>query len=89
MLLNTGSQPDVFNWSVEGVVRGNQLLRAAHARSTGVLFRDVGETFNDIAILPGLDFNLTDNIIIRPEGLAHLTADAIDWGIGLGLVFTL
>ena len=39
-------------------------------RSNGRLFKDDSETFNDIAVWPGLDFNLTDNIIIRPQGLA-------------------
>jgi hypothetical protein len=88
MLLNTGSQPQVFNWSIEGVVRGNQHF-SLRTEINGRLFRDVGETFNDIAVLPGIDFNLTENIIIRTEGLAHLTTDAINWGIGLGLVFTM
>jgi hypothetical protein len=87
-LLNTGSQPQVFNWSVQGVVRGTQLF-SFRTEITGRLFNDVGETFNDVAILPGLDFNLTDNIIIRPEGLSHLSSDAVNWGIGVGFVFTM
>jgi len=87
-LLNTGSQPQVFNWSVEGVVRGTSLF-SFRTEITGRLFNDVGTTFNDVAILPGLDFNLTDNFIIRPEGLSHLSSDAINWGIGIGFVFTM
>ena len=86
-LLNTGSQPQVFNWSVEGVVRGTQLF-SFRTEINGRLFND-GGTFNDVAILPGLDFNLTDNFIIRPEGLSHLSSDAINWGIGIGFVFTM
>jgi hypothetical protein len=87
-LLNTGSQPQVFNWSVEAVVRGTALF-SFRTEFNGRLFNDVGETFNDVAVLPGLDFNLTDNIIIRPEGLSHLSSDAINWGIGVGFVFTM
>jgi hypothetical protein len=86
-LLNTGSQPDVFNWSVEGVVRGNELF-ALRCEFNGRLFR-AGQEFNDIAVWPGIDLNLIDHIIIRPQGMAHLTDDAIDWGVGIGLVFTL
>jgi hypothetical protein len=87
-LLNTNSQPDVFNWSVEGIVRGTDLF-ALRVEVNGRLFNEFGGTFNDIAVYPGIDFNLTDNFIIRPEGLAHLTNDAIDWGLGIGFVFTI
>ena len=87
-LLNTGSQPQVFNWSLQGVVRGNEHF-SLRTEIVGRLFNNVGSTFNDIAVYPGLDFNLTDNFIIRPEGLAHLSTDAINWGIGIGFVFTM
>lgn len=87
-LLNTGDQPQVFNWSIQGVVRGNHFY-ALRTEINGRLFNDVGSTFNDVAVYPGLDINLFDNFIIRPEGLAHLSTDAINWGIGLGLVFTM
>jgi len=99
-LLNTGSQPDVFNWSVQFIARANQLL-ALRTEVNGRLFRGSApgerngmvvsntETINDIAIWPGLDFNLTDYFIIRPEGLVHATDDAINWGIGIGLAFTM
>jgi len=87
-LLNTGSQPDVFNWSVEALARGNAMF-GLRCEVNGRLFRDFGSTFNDVSIWPGLDLNLTDNIIIRPQGLAHLSNNAVDWGLGLGLVFTM
>jgi hypothetical protein len=87
-LLNTGSQPQVFNWSLQNVLRGDQHF-AIRTEITGRLFNDLGTTFNDIAVFPGLDINFFDNVIIRPEGLAHLTTDAINWGIGIGLVFTM
>jgi len=86
-LLNTGSQPDVFNWSLEAVARANSML-AFRTEVNGRLFRDDG-TVNDISIWPGLDFNLTDYFVIRPEGLVHATDDAINWGIGIGFALTL
>jgi hypothetical protein len=86
-LLNVDGPADVFNWSVETILRGNQMF-ALRCEVNGRVFRD-GETFNDISVWPGIDFNLTDNIIIRPQGLAHCTSDAINWGIGVGLVFTM
>lgn len=87
-LLNVDDPPDVFNWSVEGIVRGNSLF-SLRCEVNGRLFKTGGETFNDVAVWPGLDFNLTENLIIRPQALAHLTTDAIDWGLGLGLAFTM
>jgi hypothetical protein len=86
-LLNTGSQPDVFNWSVEGVARANSLL-ALRTEVNGRLFNENG-TINDISIWPGLDFDLTDYLVIRPEGLVHATDDAINWGIGIGFAVTM
>ncbi len=87
-LLNTGDQSDVFNWSFAAILRGNAMF-ALRCEVNGRLFRDFGETYNDIAVWPGLDFNLTDYFVIRPQGLAHLTDDAINWGLGIGFVFTM
>lgn len=87
-LLNTDTPPDVFNWSVEGIVRATSLF-ALRVEFDGRLFKSGGETFNDVSVWPGFDFNLTENFIIRPQGLAHLTTDAIDWGLGIGLAFTM
>jgi outer membrane protein OmpA-like peptidoglycan-associated protein len=87
-LLNTNEQPDVFNWSVSGIVRGSPLF-ALRIEFNGRLLRDFGDTFNDISIYPGIDFNLTENIIIRPQGIAGITDEAVDWGLGLGIVFAM
>jgi hypothetical protein len=87
-LFNTDSPPDVFNWSLEGIIRPSHLF-ALRCEVNGRLFKDGGETFNDVAVWPGFDFNLTEYLIIRPQGLAHLSTDAINWGIGLGIAFTM
>jgi hypothetical protein len=87
-LLNVDGPSDVFNWSLEGIVRATQRL-ALRCEVNGRLFKTGGETFDDVAVWPGFDFNLTDYFVIRPQGLAHLTTDAVDWGLGLGLAITL
>jgi len=86
-LFNTGSQPQVFNWSVSFLARANRLL-ALRTEVNGRLFNQYG-TNNDIAIWPGFDYNLTDYFLIRPQGLVHATDDAVNWGIGLGLAVTM
>jgi hypothetical protein len=86
-LLNTGNQPDVFNWSAEAIARANAVL-ALRCEVNGRVFRDAGN-FDDVSVWPGFDFNLTDYLVIRPQGLAHITSDAINWGIGVGIAVTL
>jgi hypothetical protein len=87
-LLNTGTQSDVFNWDVDAIVRVTAPF-ALRCEVNGRQFRDFGENYTDISIWPGMDFNLTDYFIIRPQGVAHLTNDALDWGLGIAFVFTL
>ena len=87
-LLNTGGQPDVFNWSLEAILRGNALF-ALRCEVNGRQFRTFGENYTDIAVWPGLDLNLTDYFVIRPQAVAHVTNDAINWGLGIGFVFTM
>jgi hypothetical protein len=87
-LLNVDGPPDVFNWSVEGIVRGNALV-AFRCEVNGRQFRDFGDNFTDVSVWPGLDFNVTDYLIIRPQAQAHLTNDAINWGVGIGIAVTL
>jgi len=86
-LLNVDDPPDVFNWSLQGIVRGNQLV-AFRCEVNGRQFHDNGD-ITDIAIWPGIDFNLTDYFVIRPQAQAHLTTDAINWGLGLGIALTM
>ena len=86
--LNTGNTADVFNWDLEGIVRGNAMF-ALRCEVNGRQFREFGENFTDIGVWPGIDVNLTDYLIIRPEAEAHLTNDALNWGLGIALVFTM
>jgi hypothetical protein len=84
----SGSVPDVFNYSVEAIVRASDRY-ALRAEFSGRRFKDFGETFDDIVVQPGIDFNLTDSFAIRPNGLIGVTQEAVDWGVGLGLVLLL
>jgi len=84
----TGTVPDVFNWSTYALARVNEQY-GLRVEVSGRLFKYRGEVFNDISILPGFDFKLTENITVRPQGLAHLTDDAYAWGIGVAFVLTL
>jgi hypothetical protein len=84
----TGSVPDVFNYSVEAIVRGSERY-ALRAEFSGRRFKDFGDTFDDIVVQPGIDFRLTDSFLIRPNGLIGVTPEAVDWGVGLGLALLL
>jgi hypothetical protein len=76
--------PEVFNWSVQAVVRATELF-SFRTELSGRLFDQFGTTWNDIVMMPGIDFNLSENFVIRPEGLANITGTAQDWGVGLGI----
>lgn len=76
--------PEVFNWSAQAIVRGTDMF-SFRAELSGRLFDQFGTRWNDIVMLPGIDFNLSENFTIRPEGMANITGTAQDWGIGLGI----
>jgi len=82
----TGDVPDIFNYSVEAIVRGSDQY-ALRAELSGRLFEDGGTRYNDAVVMPGIDFNLTPDFTIRPEGLANVTEEALDWGIGIGVAY--
>ena len=83
----TGSVDDAFNYSAEALVRGNEHY-ALRTEIAGRYFRALGQQFNDIVVMPGFDLYLSDNFTIRPTGLAGLTDEALDWGIGVGIALT-
>src|SRR5262249_42677514 len=81
-----GGAVDVFNWGVEVFVRPGPswVIRTELA---GRVFNEAGKTFDDLTVLPGIDYNLTDYLTIRPTGLAHGTESAMEWGIGCGMAY--
>jgi outer membrane protein OmpA-like peptidoglycan-associated protein len=85
--LYTGSASDVFNYGAEVILRANDMF-ALRAEIAERVFNTHGSRFNDLTVLPGLDINLSRNVVIRPEGLANGTNTALDWGVGLGIAMS-
>lgn len=84
----TGDEvPEVFNYSVQAILRGNEYF-SFRAEFSGRVFDQFGTRWHDAVVLPGIDFALSETITIRPEGLANITGTAQDWGIGLGIAAT-
>jgi len=82
-----GSAPDVFNYGVEVLVRPGPSW-AIRTELSGRVFNQGGKRFDDLQILPGIDYNLTEHLTVRPTGMAGGTTSAMDWGIGCGLAGT-
>lgn len=83
----SGDVPDVLNYGAEVIVRGSSAY-AIRTEIAGRVFDQGGTRFNDLTILPGIDVNISENLTIRPTGLANATDTALDWGIGLGVAAT-
>jgi len=86
--ISEGDVADVFNYSAFAIARATNLL-ALRVELNGRFFKDFGQDFNDVSIWPGIDLNVTERITIRPQGLAGLTSDAWEWGIGAAVVVDL
>jgi len=90
----TGGVDDVLNYSVSAIVRPNSMY-AIRLELSGRWFETDDPTlpfdteFHDVVFYPGIDFNLADWFTIRPTGLANVTDEALDWGVGLGLAVEL
>lgn len=82
-----GDVPDVLNYGAEVIVRGTASF-ALRTEIAGRVFDQNGTRFNDLTILPGIDFQVSDNLVIRPTGLANGTDTALDWGLGLGMALS-
>lgn len=82
-----GVARDVFNWGVEVLVRPSEVW-VLRTELAGRVFNASGTKYDDLMVMPGIDFNLANNLTIRPEGMAGGTNTALDWGIGLGIAAT-
>ena len=83
----SGSPVDVFHYGAEGIIRASENWNF-RTELRGRVFTEAGHTFDALELLPGIDYNLSENLVVRPEGMAGLTNSAIDWGVGAGLAFT-
>lgn len=79
---------NTFHYGAQAIVRGGETW-ALRTEIAGRVFRQGGTQFNDLTVLPGIDYRLSDNITLRPTGVAGGTSSAFDWGIGLGIAATL
>jgi len=59
-----------------------------HCELSGRLFNANGKRYDDLVAMPGIDYNVSPNLTLRPTGLAGITGRAIDWGVGIGLAYT-
>jgi hypothetical protein len=84
----TGNYDDIFNYSVQAFARPGRTY-AIRAELVGRWFKVGNTRYHDVVVLPGIEFNLSDRFTIRPTGLANVTDEAMDWGLGLGLAFLL
>lgn len=82
--MSEGSTEDVLNYSVSTVARATAMF-ALRVEITGRFFRDFGENYHDVSLWPGLDVNLGEHVIIRPQTMVHLNDDAWEWGAGIGM----
>jgi hypothetical protein len=80
----SGDVSDVLNYGAEVILRGSETY-AVRAEIVGRVFDESGTRFNDLTILPGIDIKWTENVTVRPTGLANGTDTALDWGIGCGV----
>ncbi|HVN86558.1 MAG TPA: OmpA family protein [Candidatus Binatia bacterium] len=83
----TGDVDDVFNYSVETYFRGSSSYNI-HFELSGRLFNANAKRYHDLVAMPGIDFNLSPNLTIRPTGMTGITGRAIDWGVGAAVAYT-
>lgn len=81
------SVDNVFNWSVNALARADKTY-GLHAEITGRHFRYGGAHVDDVSVVPGVDYRYSNSVTIRPFGIAGITEEAIDWGLGLGVSMT-
>ncbi len=80
------SVPDVLNYGAEVILRANATF-SLRTEIAGRVFNQFGTRYDDLQILPGLDVQISDNITIRPTGMAGGTNTSLDWGIGAGFAY--
>jgi len=79
---------NTFHYGAQAIVRGGETW-SLRTEIAGRIFTQSGTQFNDLTILPGIDYKFSDTITIRPTGLANGTSAAMDWGVGIGIAVTL
>lgn len=75
---------EVLNYSSNAIYRFNETY-AVRLELNGRMWDQFGVKWHDVALMPGIDFAMSETITIRPTGLVNLTNTAMDWGIGFGI----
>jgi hypothetical protein len=83
-----GDAHDVFNYGTEIILRVSNVW-ALRTELAGRVFNAAGIRFHELQVLPGIDFDLSNRITIRPTGMVKGTDTAPDWGVGVGIAVTL
>ncbi len=78
---------EVFNYSAHVLARVTPAV-ALRTELSGRLWDQFSEQWSDVVIMPGIDVNMTESVVLRPTGMAGVTGTAIDWGIGMGAAMT-
>ncbi|GIW40377.1 MAG: hypothetical protein KatS3mg076_0954 [Candidatus Binatia bacterium] len=84
---NDDELDDVFNWSSFGIFRATDSY-ALRAEIVGRHFEYGGVKVDEVVVVPGIDYNFSDLLTLRPVGLAGVTDEALDYGLGLGIVLS-
>lgn len=84
---NTGDLDGMFNWSVGGIVRASNVW-GLRAEFTGWNYDYGGAKIDNVYCSPGIEYNFSESITIRPEAQVGITKPAIGWGLGLGIAYT-
>lgn len=85
-ILTGGQLDDTFEYGAEAIFR---VLPAAAVRAeiAGRRFQIRGVRYDDVTLLPGVDFNLGEAVTVRPAGMVGLTNEAMNWGFGASVAF--
>lgn len=86
--ISSGHVPDVFGYGIDLYLRGGPSY-VFRTELTGRVFHQRGSNNHDLTIWPGIDYSLTDRVSIRPTGMVGATDLALDWGLALGVSYTL
>lgn len=79
----TVDAPDTFNYDVSGILRVTDRW-GLRAEWSGRVFKS-GQTIWDAVFLPGIDYNFSERVTIRPSGMVGNTKYAPSYGLGLGI----
>jgi len=85
-MVYTGNVDNTLNYGAEIFLRGTEQY-VLRAELNGQHFSANGQSYDNVIATPGIDLNFFPNFTIRPMGIAGLSTDALNWGVGVGLAY--